>query len=184
MLILGSNAFTMRTLKLVAHMSDGELKAKLSAMSGSPDFSRWQILYLIQVAGVQSAETIAPLVNLSKASIYKIVESYNKAGAQGIKYTKRGGRRRFLLSVEEEALLLAAIEQQAAKGLIKTASDIRAMVERKVGKKVSDDYLWDLFNRNGWKKKMPRPHHPKRNTAVQQEFKKNSPTAWQPSGGK
>jgi hypothetical protein len=31
---------------------------------------------------------------------------------------------------------------------------------------------------------MPRPHHPKRNTAVQQEFKKNSPTAWQPSGGK
>lgn len=181
---MGSNAFIMRTLKLIAHMSDDELKAKLSAVSGSSEFSRWQILYLIQVAGVQSADTIAPLVNLSKASIYKIVESYNKSGVQGVKYTKRGGRRRFLLSIEEEAILLTAIEQQAAKGLIKTASDIRAIVERKVGKKVSDDYLWDLLNRNGWKKKMPRPHHPKRNTAVQQEFKKNSPTVWLPYDGK
>jgi transposase len=63
-------------------------------------------LYLIQVAGVQSAETIAPLVNLSKASIYKIVERYNKSGVQGIKYAKRGGRRRFLLNVEEEAIYL------------------------------------------------------------------------------
>lgn len=165
-------------------MSDAELKAKLSAVSGSAEFSRWQILYMIQVAGVQSADTISPLVNLSKASIYKIVESYNKGGGQGIKYTKRGGRRRFLLTIEEESTLLTAIEQQAAKGLIKTANDIRVMVEQKVGKKVSDDYLWDLLNRNGWKKKMPRPHHPKRNIAAQQEFKKNSPTAWLPSGGK
>jgi transposase len=175
---------TMRTLKLVSHLSDVQLKAKLSAMAGSAEFTRWQILYLIQVAGIHSADTIAPLVNLSKASIYKIVEGYNKSGSKGIKYTQRGGRRRFLLSVEEETLLLAAIEQQAAKGLIKTAGDIRSMVEIKVGKKVSDDYLWDLLNRNGWKKKMPRPHHPKRNIAEQQEFKKNSPAIWLPSGGK
>ena len=174
----------MRTLKLVGHLSDVELKAKLSAMAGSAEFNRWQILYLIQVAGIDSAETIAPLVNLSKPSIYKIVEGYNKSGVAGIKYTQRGGRRRFLLSVEEEALLLTAIEQQAGKGLIKTAGDIRSMVEVKVGKEVSDDYLWDLLKRNGWKKKMPRPHHPRRNIAAQQEFKKNSHTIWLPSAGK
>lgn len=174
----------MRTLKLVSHLSDAQLKEKLSAMADTAEFRRWQILYLIQVAGIRSVDTIAPLVNLSKPSIYKIVEGYNKSGVAGIKYTQRGGRRRFLLSVEEEVLLLTAIEQQAAKGLIKTAGDIRSMVEIKVGKKVSDDYLWDLLNRNGWKKKMPRPHHPKRNIAVQQEFKKNSPPVWLPSAGK
>jgi transposase len=87
------------------------------------------------------------------------------------------------LSVEDEASLLNAIEQKASKGLIKTANDIRAMVEARVGKAVSDDFLWDLLNRNGWKKKMPRPHHPKRNTTEQQEFKKNSPTVWVPSNG-
>lgn len=173
----------MRTLKLVNHLSDVQLKERLSQTSGKPEFFRWQILYLIQVAGIQSADTISPLVNLSKPSIYKIVEGYNKSGANGIKYTLRGGRRRFLLNAEEEAELLSNIEQKAASGLIKTAYDIRTIVEAKVGKKVSDDYLWDLLKRNGWKKKMPRPHHPKRSIKEQQKFKKNSPNTWLPSNG-
>jgi transposase len=174
----------MRTLKLVNHLSDTQLKQKLSESSAKPEFTRWQILYLVQVGRIVSADTIAPLINLSKPSIYKIIEGYNKTGVASIKYAPRGGRRRSLLSLEEEAMLLTGIEQKAAKGLIKTANDIRILVEAKTGKKVSDDYLWDLLNRNGWKKKMPRPHHPKRNIASQQEFKKNFPTTWLPSDGK
>ena len=117
---------------------------------------------MIQIGKVSSADTIAALVNLSKPSIYKIVEGYNKSGVASIKYSPRGGRHHCLLNTDEEAALLQAIEQKAAKGLIKTANDIRLLVENRVGKKVSDDYLWDLFKRNGWKKKMPRPHHPKK----------------------
>lgn len=174
----------MRTLQLVNHLTDTELKERLSTMVGKPEFSRWQILYMVQVAKIHSAAIISPLVNLSKPSIYKIVEQYNKAGVAGVKYTSRGGRRRSLLTVSEEAELLDSIEQKAAKGLVKTANDLRALVEAKVGRPVSDDYLWDLLNRNGWKKKMPRPHHPKRNASEQQEFKKNSPTVWLRSSGK
>jgi len=173
----------MRTLQLVNHLTDAQLKEKLSATAGKPEFSRWQILYLIQVGKLHSATIISPLVNLSKPSIYKIVEQYNRSGVAAIKYTLRGGRRRSLLSLDDEARLLNAIEQKAARGLIKTANDIRVMVEAKVGKPVSDDYLWDLLNRNGWKKKMPRPHHPKRNVAEQLEFKKNSLIVWLPSSG-
>ena len=173
----------MRTLALVNHLTDGQLKEHLGTASGKPEFNRWQILYMVQVAGIHSAAVISPLVSLSKSSIYKIVEQYNKSGTKGIKYALRGGRRRSLLSSSAESELLDTIEQKAVKGLIKTANDIRGIVEAKVGKAVSDDYLWDLLNRNGWKKKMPRPHHPKRSTAEQQEFKKNSLTVWQPSHG-
>ncbi|MBI1766916.1 MAG: winged helix-turn-helix domain-containing protein [Bacteroidetes bacterium] len=174
----------MRTLELVSHLTDTQLKEQLAAASNKPEFSRWQILYMVQVAGIHSAAVISPLVNLSRSSIYKIVEQYNKAGIRGIKYSLRGGRRRSLLTASDETELLATIEQKAAKGLIKTANDIRIIVEAKVGKAVSDDYLWDLLNRNGWKKKMPRPHHPKRNIAEQQEFKKNSLNVWLPFHGK
>lgn len=174
----------MRTLKLNDHLSDADLKTKLSESAGKPEFSRWQIFYLIQIGKIHSADIIAPLVNLSKSSIYKIVEGYNKLGVQSIRYSPRGGRHRFLLSTEQEAALLQTIEQKAAKGLVKTANDVRSLVESKVGRKVSDDYLWDLLKRNGWKKKMPRPHHPKRTLAEQQEFKKNSPTVWLPSDGR
>jgi len=173
----------MRTLKLVGHLTDAQLKERLSASSDKPEFGRWQILYMVQIAGIDSASMISPLVNLSLSSVYKIVEQYNKLGVSGVKYTPRGGRRRSLLSLSDESELFNNIEQRAAKGLVKTANDIRAVVESKVGKVVSDDYLWDLLKRNGWKKKMPRPHHPKRNVVQQQEFKKNSPTVWQPSSG-
>ena len=178
-----SKQIAMRTLQLANHLSDIELKERLASTKGRPEFSRWQILYMIQVGGMHSAELISPLISLSRPSIYKIVQQYNKLGDAGIKYTLRGGRRRSLLSIDEEAKLLCTIEQKAAKGLIKTANDIRIIIEHKVGKPVSDDYLWDLLKRNGWKKKMPRPHHPKRNITDQQEFKKNSRNTWLPSHG-
>lgn len=171
----------MRTLKLTDHLSDAELRNRLSASSGKPEFPRWQILYMIQVGKIHSAEIIAPVVNLSKPSIYKIVEAYNKEGSGAIKYSKRGGRRRFYMSHEQELELLDSIKDKAEKGLIKTANDIKALIENKVGRAVSDDFVWDMLKRNGWKKKMPRPHHPKRKQSDQLEFKKNSATVWMPS---
>src|SRR5437762_3018948 len=119
----------MRTLELVNHLTDAQLKAQLGAAAGKPEFGRWQILYMVQIAGIHSATIISPLVNLSRSSIYKIVEQYNKEGAKGIKYILRGGRRRSLLSTSDEAELLNTIEQKAAKGLVKTANDIRVIVE-------------------------------------------------------
>ena len=83
------------------------------------------------------------------------MESYNLEGVTALLYKEKGGRRRSLLSVGEEAQLFTSLEALASKGLIKTANDIRSAVEQKVGKAVSDDYLWDMLHRNEWKKKMP-----------------------------
>jgi transposase len=170
----------MRSLKVVNHIATSELKSRLSSSRDTPSHSRWQIIYLIQVGNINSADLISPLVNLSVHSIYKIVERYNHEGAKALLYKPKGGRKRSLLSIDEESSLFNSLESLAAKGLIKTANDIRTIIEKKVGKQVSDDYLWDLLHRNGWKKKMPRPHHPKRSLEQQAEYKKNSPKNWMP----
>jgi len=170
----------MRSLQVSPHCSNSVVRKNLSDSRDSCSHSRWQIIYLIQVGNLHSAELIAPLVNLSVHSIYKIVEGYNQQGAPALIAKQKGGRRRSLLSVEEEAALFVSLENLALKGLIKTANDIRGVVEKKVGKPVSDDYLWDLLHRNDWKKKMPRPHHPKRSLEQQADFKKNSPKSWLP----
>ena len=73
------------------------------------------------------------------------------------------------------------LKLQALEGKVLVAKHIRKIVETKVGKAVSDDYIWDLFKRHDWKKKMPRPEHPKKNKAAQEEFKKNSLKYWQPN---
>src|SRR6478609_9580992 len=174
----------MRQLQLLDHLSNAAINQHLQASHGKPECARWQIIYLIQVANVSSADMIAPLVGLSKPSVYAIVQKYNKQGASALVVHQRGGRRNSLLTLEEEQVLLHSIEEKAARGLIKTAFDIKALVNERVGKVVSDDYLWDLLKRHGWKKMMPRPHHPKKSAASQELFKKNSLMIWQPSGSK
>ncbi len=170
----------MRSLQLAAHLTNTELQQKLVDSRGSNDHSRWQILYMIQIGNQHVAEVIATLVNLSIHSVYKIVERYNVDGAASIPTKAKGGRRRALLSIDEEQSLVRSFEDLAGKGKLKTANDMRNIVEKKVGRAVSDDYLWDLLHRHGWKKKMPRPHHPKRSLQEQEDFKKNSPRSWSP----
>lgn len=170
----------MRLLQVSGHLSNARVQSQLSDSRNTLSHSRWQIIYLIQVGNMHSAELIAPIVNLSIHSIYKIVERYNLEGASALMYKQKGGRRRFLLTTEEERSMFISLENLASKGLIKTANDIRKVIEEKVGKVVSDDYLWDLLHRNGWKKKMPRPHHPKRSLEEQADFKKNFPKSWSP----
>lgn len=170
----------MRSLQLNSHLSNSELQSKLVDSRGTDNHNRWQILYLIQIGNQHAADVIAPLVNLSVHSVYKIVERYNLNGPASINIKAKGGRRRALLSSEEEQSVIGSFEDLARKGKLKTANDMRSIVEKKVGKPVSDDYLWDLLHRHGWKKKMPRPHHPKRSLQDQEEFKKNSPKIWSP----
>ncbi len=170
----------MRSLELINHLEDSLITSKLSENRNELTYSRWQLLYLIQIGKITSASLLAPITNLSTSSIYKIVEGYNKNGIKAIQCKARGGRRNAYLSVEEEKAIFVSIKDNANSGKIKTANDIRLIIEEKVGKKISDDYLWDLFKRNGWKKKVPRPYHPKRNIEAQEEFKKNSPTVWMP----
>ena len=62
-----------------------------------------------------------------------------------------------LISFEQEEQLLEKVAKKSLNKEILTAKAIRTEVELAVNGNVSDDYLWDLFKRHGWKKKAPRP---------------------------
>jgi len=132
---------------------------------------------------MKKAEEYASFLGVTKSKVYKVVELYNKEGAGFTENLNWGGRRSKTshMSFEEEEKMMTDLKTKAKDGKIIVAKHIRKIVEAKVGKAVSDDYIWDLFNRHNWKKKMPRPEHPKRNKEAQEEFKKNSQKCWQPN---
>ena len=96
---------------------------------------------------------------------------------------KWGGRRleTSTMSFDEETKMMNDLKTKANEGKLLVAKHVKKIVEKKLGKEVSEDYIWDLFKRHNWKKKMPRPEHPKKNKEAQEEFKKNSLKYWQPS---
>jgi len=131
----------------------------------------------------KKAEEYALFLGVTKSKVYKVVEQYNKIGADFTDDINWGGRRlaTSIMSFEEENKMMNDLKLKAVEGKILVAKHIKKVIEKKVGKQVSDDYIWDLFKRHNWKKKMPRPEHPKRNKVAQEEFKKNSLKYWQPS---
>jgi len=162
----------MRILQLKAHLSTSKLLGKLSSCSSIYQRSYWQILLSGSFNPNKKAEEYASFIGVTKSKIYKVVELYNKEGAGFTEKLNWGGRRLETshMSFEEEEEMMNELKVKAKDGEIIVAKHIRKIVEAKVGKAVSDDYIWDLFKRHNWKKKMPRPEHPKRNKEAQAKF--------------
>jgi len=155
----------MRILRLEPHLTTSELSSKLSTSIKSHHRIYWQILLSVSVNPNKKAEEYALFLGVTKSKVYKVVEQYNKIGADFTDHINWGGRRlaTSLMSFEDEEKMMNDLKLKATEGKILVAKHIKKVIEKKVGKQVSDDYIWDLFKRHNWKKKMPCSEHPKRN---------------------
>jgi len=79
-------------------------------------------------------------------------------------------RRRENLSFQEEKELLEPFLKKSQLGGILIVKDIKLSYEAKVGNKVPKSTIYRMLARHGWRKISPRPHHPKADSAKQEEF--------------
>jgi transposase len=93
---------------------------------------------------------------------------------------KWGGRRRALLSWEEEEAFLVAWVEQARQAGVLVVSPLRAALAEKLGRKIAPSVVYRLLARHGWRKVAPDTRHPKSDPTAQAEWKKNFPKRWQP----
>ena len=178
--------FLMKKLKTATHFSEKSLKKIMNSQAEIRAFKGWQIIHCVATNPDKKSEEVALMLGVCKSTVLRVVKLYNKHGKNWFSYCysgKRGGRRekRCHLSLEDERSLMKSFEADALNGKILIFKHIKKIVEERVGKEVSDDYIWDLFSRHGWSKKVPRQHHPKADKAAQEEFKKNSKKIWSPS---
>ncbi len=173
----------MKLLKTVSHFTDQELKKILKKQKSIRAYADWLIIYSVQTNYGKKADEFANILGIKKSKIYNVIQKYNKLGENWRTHENWGGRReeRCNLSLKEEADILRELESEALSGKILIYKHIKQKVEAKVGREVSDDYIWDLFKRHDWKKKVPRQSHPKANKEAQEEYKKNSKKFWHPN---
>jgi transposase len=147
------------------------------------DFKDWQIIYSVLTNSGKKAAEIADILCVTEDKIYTTVRKYNKLGSSWKTDVKWGGRRekRCIMTLEKEKEFLQSVETYAVNGHIITYHQIKSKLETEINRSVSDDYIWDMFKRHKWTKKVPRQTHPQADKKAQEEYKKNSQRIWQPN---
>ena len=125
----------MRILKLTTPISIEAIKQNMQSANGTANFKRWQIIYFISAFDVGAAY-LSDITTYSKASIYAIVQQFNNSKKGDVSIVARGGRRRSLMTIEEEQSFMKTMEDKALEGQILNYLDIKKLVEKQIGKAV------------------------------------------------
>lgn len=155
--------------------SEESLKRLLKKTKTKAHFQRVQCIWLRASLGL-SANNVALAIGWSASAVRHLQAQYLKEGDMVLRASKRGGRHRANMTADEENAFLASFLEKSARGEILIVSEIKRAYEEIVDHTVPKSTIYRLLARHGWRKVAPRPHHPKANTLVQEEFKKNSPT--------
>jgi transposase len=86
-----------------------------------------------------------------------------------------GGRKRQNMSIEQEREFLTPFIEQAQTGGVLVVGQIKAALDKRLGRTVALSSAYNLLHRHNWRKLVPDKRHPKSDPLAQEEWKKNSP---------
>ena len=128
--------------------------------------------------GVSNAAT-AQVLGVGVATVVRMQKKIrDQVAGKSVAKGNWGGRRRQLLSIEEETQFLAPWIEKAEAGGVLVVPPIHAALEKRLGKTVAASTVYRILARHGWRKVTPDTCHPKRDAKAQEEFKKNSSKRW------
>ena len=160
-----------RVTKSIPHLSKEEIQERIKATGGFWRVQKWLVIWNALVDPRPAGE-IALHTGLAEQSVHNLISKYNRLGPDAVEGPGKGGRRRFYLSWNEEALFLESFKQAALTGQIATVAEIKAALERRIGHKIHKTTVYRLLKRQGWRKVMPRPFHVDADKEEQEAFKK------------
>lgn len=163
---------------------DAKLVAKArAALAQARDLNQLRAAQAIVLPALAhtTLEQTAALLGVGRASVPRLQHRFR----QGLEPTRAsrpvwGGRRRALLTVEEEKAFLAPWAEQARSAGVLVLSPLRAALSEKLGRSVAPSVVYRLLARHGWRKVAPDTRHPKSDLLAQAEWKKNFRKRWQP----
>ena len=151
-----------------------ELKSALCWKIPAVQRQRIQMVLLRESDMTQSA--IAAAMGVSLSTVNRAHMAFDHGGIKALKPKPIGGRQRENMTLSEEKALLARFGKAAGAGEMLNIYDLKAAYEQAIGHPTSNSTVYNLLARHGWRKLMPRPFHPRRDLAAQDDFKKPLPT--------
>jgi transposase len=137
------------------------------------EFQRFLCVWL-RVAQNMSTFNIAKIIGWNVNTVRMTQKAFIDRGTAALTESKRGGRNHAHLTLEEEKEFIASFEETAESGAMLVAGEVKKALERRLGHDVNKTTVYRMLYRNGWRKIMPRPCHPKRDKEAGEAFKKGA----------
>lgn len=164
---------------------DKALVAKArQVVARTADIEQLRAAQAVLLPAVASAtlEQTAAILGVGRATVARLQQRFGQSVRPATRRRRCwGGRRKALLSIEQEAQFLAPWAEQAKQAGVLVLSPIRAALAQRLGRPVAASVVWRLLARHGWRKVAPDTRHPKSDPVAQQAWKKNFPKRWRPS---
>ena len=158
-------------IQLERHLDEKRLEKRYRAARDGVERSQWQILWLL--GSGKRAREVGALTGYSVPWIRELVKRYNARGPRAIGDSRHKNPGRPLkLNVEQQSKLKAELMQAEAAGEPWTGVQVAAWMSQQLGSPVYAVRGWEMLQRWGFKRKVPRPRHAKANEREQTEFKK------------
>jgi transposase len=154
------------------HLSIGDFNVCIKECKDKNKLQKIMAIFLYRIEK-KPAKEVALIVHTSPNNIYQWAHKYKKYGIVGLEPKARGGRKRQVMTLEEEKAVLNEVVEDSNKGLIVIANRLQKIAEARAGKKVFKYYAYSLLKRHNWRKIKPRPKNPKSSKEVQEQFKKD-----------
>jgi transposase len=135
------------------------------------EFQRFLCVWLRVEHGMSTAD-IARVLNLHVNTVRFTQKDFIDNGVLALIELKRGGRKRSLMSSEDEAAFLSRFDRKGDKGELLVINEIKVALEKHLGQSVHKTTVYRMLHRHGWRKLVPRPAHPKRSEQDAEAFKK------------
>ena len=142
---------------------------------------RQALAILLPAERGSTLEETADILGVSRATVPRLQAAFrNRCLSIPTTRTHWGGRRRALMTEEQEAKFLRPWAEQAKEGRVLVLSPIRAAMAQLLGRPVAVSVVYRFLARHGWRKVAPDTRHPKSDPQVQEAWKKNSKKIWMP----
>lgn len=140
---------------------------------------RERILSIRLLSQGRTVPDVAGIVGRSEQGIRTHKRRYLTDGDQYVcaRVSPQGGRRNEVMTLAEESALMSGLIESAKDGQVVTAHQVKAAIEKQVGRPVGTKTVYRLMHRQGWRKVVPRPTHPDGDPAARRAFEETSPSA-------
>lgn len=163
-----------------ARFTDEELQKALKLRDDAAtvaEFRKAMSVILSAKLGLDAVST-SELLGTSRSTIFR--NRGEIRNQDDIAKKSWGGRRRYLLSLDEEQEFLASFEAEASVGGVLSVPPMHVALIKRLGHAISPSTTYRMLARHKWRKVQPDTKHPKSDQSVQEEFKKNSRNLWKP----